>query len=323
MREIREIDSFVPPGNGIAIALGRFDGVHVGHRAVLDHAVVYSSQHGLMPVCFSFREETYSRSEPHECLTTDDEKIRLIAKLGIETILHPSLTPPLTDTEPDVFVNSYIIGRWNAKYITAGYDFHFGKNRAGDSAMLRNLAGDRALVEILDPVQVDGEIVKSTKIRYLLREGNIPDANRLLGYPYSITQNQVEGQHLGTAIGFPTLNFEWPDQKVAPPYGVYAVKVTFKPSEAGGQKYCISDAIGAAGFGLRPTVQKDRPTPILEVHLLDPENLSEALIIPEVSKRAFRIEFHEFIRPENKFASLDALKAQIGKDVARVREILR
>jgi riboflavin kinase / FMN adenylyltransferase len=318
----RDIDLFAPPINGTAIALGRFDGVHRGHRVVLEHAVAHARSNGLMPVCFSFREETYARSEPHGCLTTDREKTSLIAELGIQTLLHPSFAPPLTDTEPDVFVNHYLIEMWNAKYITAGYDFHFGKNRAGDSALLKRFAGDRAMVDIIDPVRVDGEIVKSTKIRNLLREGNIVEANRLLGYIYSIRQRQVEGQHLGTKIGFPTLNFEWPDQKIMPPYGVYAVKVTFKPSDDQEDISCVAGAVGAAGFGLRPTVQNNRPTPILEVNLIDPDNLAKALEIPEIATRSFEIEFHKFIRREKKFESLDALQAQIGKDVETVREIL-
>ena len=323
MHEIRDIASFIAPNKGISIALGRFDGVHVGHRAIIDRAVAHARDNDLTPVCFSFREETYHRMESHDCLTTDDEKIHLIEKLGIEMLLHPALELPLTNTEPDAFVNSLLLDRWNSKFIVAGYDFHFGHNRSGDSLLLKKLAGDRAMVDILEPVKVDGEIVKATAIRFLLRDGKIEHANKLLGYPYSVIQRQVPGQHLGTRIGFPTLNFNWPDQKVMPPYGVYAVRVSLLPSKEtdGNSSKALAD--GAAGFGLRPTVQKDRIEPILEVNILNPDRLSEAFKIPEVSDRTFKIKFHEFIRAERKFDSLDALQEQIGKDIEKVREILQ
>lgn len=315
MQEFREIHTFSPPDKGTTIALGRFDGVHIGHRILLETTVMLALSMDAMPCCFSFQEETYRHDNPHDCLTTSEEKAALIEKLGIETLLHPPFEKPFIDTTADVFVNSYLLDRWKARHITVGFDFRFGKDRKGNSTLLWELASRRGVqVDMVEPVKMDGEVVKSTAIRTYLRAGDIPRANRLLGRPYSITQRQVPGQRLGTGIGFPTLNFNWPECKVMPPYGVYAVRVGDGSSE--------EKADGVAGFGLRPTVEKDRQTPILEVHLLEPEKLKEALSIPETSSRTFTIEFFAHIRPERKFDSIEALRRQIAHDCDSARQIL-
>ena len=279
MMEFRNISEFTPPDSGIAITLGRFDGVHVAHRALLERTVSFAHRNRLAPVCFSFCQGSCGHPEPYDCLTTDEEKIHLIENTGIEMLLHSPFEPPLIDTEPDVFVESFLIHRWKARFITVGYDFRFGKNRAGDSDFLKRLATHcGATVEILDPVKIDGEIVKATTIRMLLREGKISRANAFLGRPYSLTQRQVPGRHLGARIGFPTINFEWPDAKVMVPYGVYAVRIGTAASDV------LAD--GVAGFGLRPTVEKDRPTPILEVHMPDSNPLPELLAPSEAPDKS-------------------------------------
>jgi riboflavin kinase/FMN adenylyltransferase len=315
MHEYLEIDDFHPGKTSLAIALGRFDGVHVGHRKLIARMIEAAKSRNLVPACFSFREDTYAQADHHALLTTNDEKRELLAQAGIEILIHPAFDRPFIDRSAPDFVSVFLAKRWKAKYAIAGYDFHFGKGRAGDSQMLSDLGAQVGIeVEILDPVTVDGEIVKSTAIRSLLRKGDIPRANLMLGRPYSITHRQVPGQHLGTQIGFPTLNFEWPESKVMIPYGVHAVRATYGASG--------TRADGVAGFGFRPTVQKDRPTPILEVFLLEPEKLADTLSIPEVSDRIFKIEFYAYIRPEIRFDSLDSLRAQIAADCESARDML-
>jgi riboflavin kinase/FMN adenylyltransferase len=316
MREYLDINDFHPPDSGLAVALGRFDGVHVGHRALIARTVDRAHSFGLVPACFSFRDDTYALAEHHSLLTTNDEKKQLLALAGIEILIHPAFEHPFIDTSAPDFVNVFLADRWKAKYVIAGYDFHFGRDRTGDTRILSHLGASRGIrVDILDPVRMDGDIVKATAIRSMLRDGDIPRANMMLGRPYSVTQRQVPGQHLGTEIGFPTLNFDWPDRKVMVPYGVHAVRVTY--GESGTDR-----ADGVAGFGFRPTVQKNRATPILEVYILEPEKLSAALSTPEVSDRIFKIEFYAYIRPEKKFDSLDSLKTQIQSDCESARNML-
>jgi riboflavin kinase / FMN adenylyltransferase len=316
MREVKEIENWIAPEQGMAIALGRFDGVHVGHQALIKKVSMESRRSDLIPACFSFREETYPNIVPNDLITTGDEKLGLLRELGVDTVLHASFVPPFTDVSPEEFVSKYLVEKWNAKYVVAGYDFHFGKDRAGDASKLKTLMEAAGVkVEIIEPVKVDGEIVKSTSIRGYIREGNLQKANKFLGRAYEIMQRQVPGQRLGTKIGFPTINFEWPQAKVVIPTGVYAAKI--KAGEFD------QDANGVAGFGYRPTVQENRPSPILEVHILDSEDMLEALAVPETSERVFTIKFYERIRGEKKFESLEDLKKQISLDCERAREILR
>jgi riboflavin kinase/FMN adenylyltransferase len=307
MQEIRDIFSYTPPDRGISIALGRFDGVHVGHQVLIKNAVAEGLKARLETVCFSFREETYIGHGPNECLTTDLEKLALMEDLGIQTVLHPAFAPPLADTPADVFVCSFLIDSWKARCMTVGYDFHFGKSRSGDSQFLKSLAENRGVeVRIISPVTVDGEIVKATAIRGYIREGNIERAGLLLGRPYSIGAPQVSGQHLGTEIGYPTINLDWPMSKVMAPFGVYAVRLRSDEQSA------AVDAV--ASFGVRPTVEEGRKEPILEVHVLDPEEVP--------SGTSFTVEFHGFIRREERFESLDKLKEQIARDCDAAKEIL-
>lgn len=313
MKELPEAENWVNSEIPLAMGLGRFDGVHVGHRVLLEKVVEYARSNNLVPACFSFRNDTHPARESHQCLTTNAEKVRILEGLGIELLLHPAFEQPFMDTTPEDFVNLMLIDQWKAVYIVAGYDFHFGKDRKGDAQLLKKLAELKGVkVEILPPVKVNEKIVKAADIRSFLKAGDIPRANELLGRPYSITARQVPGQHLGTRIGFPTINFEWPIEKVMPPFGVYAVNIRWGES---------SIADGVAGFGFRPTVEKGRTTPILEVHILDENAASEIVKIPETSEKTFTIEFFSYLRPEKIFDSLEDLKNQIAEDCDQARKI--
>jgi riboflavin kinase / FMN adenylyltransferase len=318
MQEIHDILNYRGPANGLSVALGRFDGVHAGHRMLISDAVNVARERDFFPACFSFREESYLSLIRNNCLTTDSEKVRFLESLGIEILLHPAFEPPLIECTSESFVVDLLINQWNARHIVVGYDFHFGKGRTGDSSMLRNLASSHGVsVQIVEPVKIDSEIVKSTAIRSYIRAGNLPHANLLLGQPYSIISCQVAGQRLGTKLGFPTLNFNWPEKKVMPPFGVFAVRAKSEIFEDD----LISD--GVASFGLTPTVVTDRPEPVLEVHLINPDDLSRTLAEPDISRRLIKIEFCVFLRSERKFENLDALKTQIALDRSNAIEILK
>jgi riboflavin kinase/FMN adenylyltransferase len=323
MEVIYDIHKFIP-GKKTAIALGRFDGVHVGHRALLERAVAYARENDLMSVCFSFREETYPGAPARGVLTTEKEKLDLIREIGIDTLLHPPFAPPVIDIPHDRFLHTYLINQWKARMIAVGYDFHFGKNRIGDVSFLKSEAEKRGVeVDILRPVTSEGEVVKATIIRGLLRDGHLEKANRLLGRPYSVIVAQVPGRRLGSKIGFPTLNFNWPEGKVPVKYGVYAVRVgsfAFRDDPSSSVKPIVD---GVANFGVRPTVDEGaRSAPLLEVHLLDPMKMIDILADPPSQDTDFTVEFLVFMRNEVKFDSLEALKAAIDEDVKKAREIM-
>ena len=322
MEVFRDIYKFIPQKK-TAIALGRFDGVHVGHRALLELVVAAGSERDLIPVCFSFREDTYPGAKERGVLTTEKEKLDLLREIGIEAVLLPAFAPPVISIEHDRFLHTYLINTWKAKTIVVGYDFRFGKDRVGDTEFMKSEAESRGVVvEILRPVTEGGEVVKATIIRALLRDGQIIKANRLLGRPYSILSRQIPGRRVGSKIGFPTLNFNWPEGKVPMRYGVYAVRASsyaFRDDPSDDTRPVFD---GVANFGTRPTVNEgDRKAPLLEVHLLDPGKMIDMIADPPSPDTDFTVEFVEFIRNEQGFGSLDALKSAIKEDVSKAREI--
>lgn len=322
--EIRsDILAWTPETEGTSFTLGRFDGVHLGHRALIKRTVSYARKHHLLPVCFSFREDTYPGVRDRGQLTTSNEKAKLLQELGIDVLLHPAFAPPLVDTPADEFLHLMLIERWRAKFICVGFDFRFGRDRSGDTQYLRSEAermGVRA--HILAPVTVKGELVKATSIRKLIADGEIKHANTLLGHPYSVTAQRVAGQARGRRLGFPTINLRWPEFKIQPLLGVYAVRVesdALSKLAPGREETKMS---GVANFGIRPTVEPGNREPLLEVHLLD--RGAETDGIAELRSDApFIVEFHVFLRPEKRFDSIEALKTQIARDCDRARNILR
>jgi len=316
MKIFRKIEEFTPPEKGIALALGRFDGVHAGHTALIARTVELAHRHDLSPSCFSFfNSETPDPANPG-WLTTSDEKAALISEIGIEYLIYPDFAPPLIDLSPLEFLETLVIDRWKAGLIVAGYDYRFGKNRAGDTDLLKTVSERHGVIPVIfEPVLIDGVPVKSSAIREMISQGEVGNATRLLGKPFSVTGKIVEGRKLGIKMGFPTLNFRWPVSKVAPKFGVYAVRIGSEFFE--GQK---SSCDAVANFGVSPTIDPGNKTMGLEVHVLDSiEILNSNKPIP--SETVFKIEFISFIRPEEKFDSIEELTKQISLDCDSARSI--
>jgi riboflavin kinase / FMN adenylyltransferase len=303
-----------------AIALGRFDGVHLGHRAILDYTVAQAKEKGLMPVCFSFDEISFPGAKENGILTTSYEKAGLLWEIGFDALLLLKFKPPLINMSAGDFVKELLVEKWKAKLAVAGYDFHFGKDRGGNSEFLK-AEGTRCGfdVKIFEPITSDGVPVKATNIRNLIKEGKIVEANALLGRPYAIHAKQIAGKEFGRAIGFPTLNFKWPKYKVSPVLGVYAVIID--------SEMLKMQQRGVANFGVGPTVSKGKSEPVLEVHVLDPDPETKGLLA-EIAKNPGTVNFCEiklidFIRREEKFSSVEELVKAIGEDCESAREILR
>lgn len=319
MKQYANIDDWTP-GTDCAFALGRFDGVHIGHQALLGRTVELAKERGLKPVCFSFLEESFPGASERGILTTADEKSNLLEEIGFEVLLQAAFESPLINTTAAEFINDLLIDRWKARLVVAGYDYHFGKDRAGDAEFLKSVAEGRGVeVEIFQPVKLDSVPVKSTKIRQLIADGKIQDATKLLGRPYSIRSSQIPGRKLGREIGYPTMNFPWPELKVRPLHGVYAVRlmsgIFSKPANA------------VANYGLKPTTDNQNTVAVLEILVLDPEPDVATLLKSGLETSEPRVEYEigfiEFIRPEEKFPSIDDLKKQISIDCEKARAIHR
>ncbi|MFH1675767.1 MAG: riboflavin biosynthesis protein RibF [bacterium] len=318
MRIFRRIEEFVPPEKGIALALGRFDGVHPAHRALIGRTVELAHQYHISPSCFSFYNSETPDPECPGWLTTSIEKAALISEIGIENLLYPDFDRPIIDLSPHEFLETLVIERWKARIIVAGYDYRFGKNRSGDPDLLKTISESHGVIPVIfEPVLIDSVPVKATAIREMISKGDVEQAIRLLGRPYSITGRIVEGRKLGKKMGFPTLNFRWPVSKVVPKFGVYAVRIG---SEFFNENKSSFNAV--ASFGVSPTIDSSNRIMGLEVHVLDEIGvLISGKPIP--SDTDFKIEFISFIRPEEKFDSIEELTRQISIDCDSARAMFK
>jgi len=299
-----------PPGlEGAVIAIGNFDGIHRGHRALLQRALVIARETQKPCALLTF--------EPHPTdffkgantifrLTPEAAKARLSERLGLDGMIVFTFDAPLASLTAEDFVTEILVKRVGVSAVGAGYDFHFGAKRQGTPAFLKE-AGARHnfRVEIVEQVLADAEgsieAASSTATRLALEAGNVERARHLLGHPYAITAEVIHGQELGRTLNFPTANLS-PHPSCKLRHGVYAVRAEFEGKIFG----------GVANYGRRPTVGS--PTPLLEVFLFD--------FSGDLYGKTLEVAFMAFIRGEEKFPSLDALKAQIARDAESAREIL-
>lgn len=276
-----------------AVALGYFDGVHLGHQRVITSAS-NEKQNGLCTVVFTFEQRPLSviDGRQQENITQKSEKHRLIEQSGAD-ILYSVDFNLIKDISPKDFVKAVLCDTFNAKKVFCGFNYHFGKNGEGDSEMLKTLCKEQGIdVFTVPPVLQDGAVVSSTRIRSLIKDGNIKEANRLLGHKYGFSAQITQGNHIGRKIETPTINQHFEDGFILPRFGVYATVVTID-----GTKYC-----GVTNIGVKPTIGSY--SPLSETWL--PEYSGESLYGKTVDVRLL-----EFIRPEKKFDSLHDLQTAI------------
>jgi riboflavin kinase/FMN adenylyltransferase len=281
-----------------SIALGNFDGIHLGHQQVLK-PILDNTPHSTV-VSFSPHPREFFTGEPLQLLTPIAEKVEQLKILGVEQLVLLPFDARLAALSPQAFVAEILIGELQAVKISVGADFHFGSQRRGDAAQLKAIAAQfGTIVEIVDLKLHEGEErrISSSLIRQALSEGNILDANRMLGRPYNLSGRVVKGRQLGRTIGFPTANLDIDPLKFLPRYGVYAVNVEIDDRSVN----------GVMNLGCRPTVDGKNTT--VEVYLFDWQE--------DIYGRELQVNLKQFIRSEQKFASLDALKTQIAIDCDR------
>lgn len=283
--------------NLAAIALGFFDGVHRGHQAVLQ-SVLQQKENGFIPCVFTFQmnEGELGAKAGIRTLQTVEEKEHTLKKLGIEVVHAPCFTE-FKDMSPRQFIEEILIGQYGAGYIACGYDFHFGKGAAGTAEDLRRIALEHDVtVDIVSAVSYDGDFISSTRIRAAITEGDIPLANALLGRPFTLKSEIVHGKKLGRTISFPTINQRFDGGHIVPRLGVYATILNLQE----GRK------IGATNVGTNPTVSDNQNAVLAETYIVD--------FCSDIYGEIIEVEFYEFIRPEEKFSSIDALKEAIAEN---------
>ncbi|HEY7495019.1 MAG TPA: bifunctional riboflavin kinase/FAD synthetase [Candidatus Tectomicrobia bacterium] len=287
------------------LALGNFDGVHLGHQAIFHQAVVRAHAIGGTSMVFTFDPHPahiLARDKAPPILTTFAQKMRLIAALGIAVGLRVPFTEAFARQQPIEFIRDVLYHRIGVHDLIVGYDFRFGHRRAGTTVLLQEQAACFGYqVTVVPPITQAGVVVSSSNIRRLLQDGQVEAANRLLGRAYAIEGPVVEGFHRGATLGFPTANVQ-PVNDIVPRPGVYAVRV-----EWDGRTYP-----GVANVGYNPTFGNQALS--VEVHLFD---FAAALY-----GVTLRVAFVARLRDERRFASVDELVAQIAHDAQRARTLL-
>ncbi len=290
-----------------AVALGNFDGVHLGHRALLARAAAAAQRSHGDAVAFTFAPHPAKVLAPAyapQLITTAARKLELLAASGIDVCITEPFTLELAALPPEEFVRQILVDCIGAAHVVVGYDFTFGHKRAGTTELLRELGRRWDFeVEIVEPVTIDGIVASSTKVRNFVSQGNLAGARLLLGRPLDLDGVVVRGAGRGRTIGVPTANLEH-RAELLPNAGVYAVQVQLDDGR------CLP---GAANLGTNPTFVADGGLS-LEVHLLDFDE--------ELYGQHLRVQFIERLRGERRFTGVDELVAQIHQDIARARESL-
>ena len=305
---VDRFDSLDLPPQGLHLAIGMFDGVHLGHQAVIEAAIHSARQENGISGVLTFwphPSRVLFPQNPKRLLMRPAEKATFLRSLGVDLIIQKKFTKEFAAIRATDFVPTLKRSLPSLHALYVGPGFRFGKNRKSDVALL--IAEGRCAgihVFSADNIKFDGEEISSTRIRRELQKGNIEQANSLLGYTYSCEGKVEEGRHFGRQMGFPTLNIAWTPE-MPPKFGVYAVEVV---SCAAGR---VSP--GVANFGLRPTVE-EREEPLLEVHLL-----SEPAF--DAGDRVI-VKWRAFLRTEKRFESIEALKNQITEDKERACSLL-
>lgn len=288
------------------VALGNFDGVHQGHQRVICPVLGHSFA---TVVTFYPHPQEFFTGQRRPLLTPLHEKAGYLEKLGVEQLVLLPFNQALAALTPQEFVTEILVERLQARQVSVGQDFCFGRQRSGTTTDLQTIAAQFGIAVQIAPLHTDnGERISSSAIRQALQSGDLLQANRLLSRPYALIGKVVQGQQLGRTIGFPTANLQVPPEKFLPRQGVYAVRV-----QRQGQNSSPAAAwTGVMNLGNRPTV--DGTVQTIEVHLLDwsGDLYGEELVV----------HLADFLRPEQKFASLDDLKAQIAADCGVARSKL-
>lgn len=281
-----------------AITVGKFDGIHNGHQLIFDRLRKKKKQ-GLKTVVFTFTKapRQMQTDETVQYIFTEAEKYHYYELMDVDILVEYEMSKEFLSMSPRTFVKEVLVDTLGMKYICAGTDFRFGRERQGDARMLKELGSEYGFaVDIIEKKKYHAEDISSTRIRQLIKDGQMEDAHMSMGHPYCIIGTIVHGKQLGRQVGMPTINLIPPKDKLLPPNGVYAARIYL-----GGKEYH-----GITNVGCKPTVSSDKEMTV-ETYIL---NFNQ-----DVYGQKAMVELLCFIRPEKKFPSLEAVKEQVDKDI--------
>lgn len=306
MKVIRQPAELQTNGRKVSLAIGVFDGVHLGHQQVIRQTIADARQHEAISVALTFDRHPNSVVAPERApalIYSLPQKLRAIEAMGVDATLLIEFTDAFSRKTGEEFVRELVCGFGSIHSICVGSAFTFGHKRSGNVDMLRRLGSEfKFQVHGLAALALDSETVSSTRIRQCIREGDLDAASQMLGRSYAIAGNVIEGDRVGRTLNAPTANMDVAGL-VLPPNGVYAVHAEVK-------ERCYR---GVANLGVRPTLKDPQPQQRFEVHLLD--------FTGDLYGQEMEVIFVERLRAEQRFASLDALKEQISRDIEIARQI--
>ena len=285
-----------------AVAIGKFDGIHIGHMSLLEE-ILSQKKSGLKAAVFTFdlSAASFFGNDSTGEITTGEEKRQIFKRMGIDYLIEYPLNETTAHILPEDFIERILLGMLNMKYVAAGDDLSFGYRGRGNSELLKKYAADNDFeVRIIDKVKLDGNEVSSTLVRHRIKTGDMDSAGRLLGHPYGISGTVMPGYKLGRKLGFPTMNIYPDKEKILPPNGVYYSNVIYE-----GSSYP-----GLTNIGIRPTVS-DEGRISVETYLYDFDR--------DMYGKKIMTQLLKFKRCEEKFDSKEALKATIDKDIEEGR----
>ena len=293
--------------NHSAAAIGAFDGLHLGHQHIINNTVTFAKKNGITSAAILFDPLPsifFGRLGPNERILLHNEQETKLRELGVDRVIFLPFSRQIADLTPEAFLSA-MQSSLHCERLVMGEDFSLGKGRTGSAAVLANLGSTYGFsTDIITKDVMDGDIISSTRIRSLLHQGNLPQANRLLGYPFFFSSDIIHGDARGRKLGFPTLNVRIPEEKLKLPNGVYAVY-----NYIDGVKYA-----SVTNIGVRPTFGLDDKGTFVESYLLNASG--------NFYGETARLEFVEMLREEKRFSSAEELKNQINKDIERARQIL-
>lgn len=288
----------------LSICLGFFDGVHEGHKVVLKNAVNLAHQNGLKSAVLTFKEHPlcYLQNRTPQYIVPIEERLNVIAKQGIDFAYVIDFDENIADLLALDYLKNIIIKNFSPKFITTGFNHYFGANKNGDSTFLRAYEKEFGYKFFeIPPITYNNTLISSSKIRQMVKDGNLENIPHLLGESFYIKGRVITGNRIGRTISFPTANIKYPKDIIRPPKGVYVARVSYDD--------CEFNAM--VNLGTRPTIGQSHCL-LLEAHVLDfQDNLYD---------KDIKVSFIKKVRDERKFESLPDLKSQLVKDEKTIRE---
>lgn len=289
-----------------AVALGNFDGIHVGHEYLIKDTVLKAKKQGLKPAILLFRNHTRTKVKKSNStiyiLTSNEQKLQILEELGIEIVYIIDFDNSIMTLTAKDFVQNIIVDKVNAKLVTVGFNYKFGYKALGNSDTLKKLGQNKGfIVNIVDPIYIQEDIVSSTRIRNLIKKGDIKKSNTLLGRNYTINGRVIKGENRGNKLGYPTANIELSNNYVIPKAGVYKTI-----TKINNKKYS-----GLTSVGYNPTFNGEVLK--IENHILNFDN--------NIYNDLIDIEFVDYIRKNIKFETCESLIKQIEDDIKFINKI--